>query len=383
MALTVRREIALDNMLKRPSHRTTTEREDELLRCCARVTQNEATKARFEQLLSEPLDWSALMCRCWWHRIRPLTCAHLASYPATAEVVPAEIWDQLAAYREELVARNQRLYASLCEVAGLFEQRGLRMLAFKGPILALDTYGDLGLRECGDLDLLVHQEDLFEIIQVLSAHGFTLLEADFEGEATRKTQQVFACEFQRDGVSLDVHWDLVPGWLNYRIDFDRLWEEGVPMEEGGHYARKLRPEDSMVVLSIHGTKHWWERLRWICDIAELVNSQAITDWRYLDRAATLANCRRSVDLGLWLAGELLSASLPAQLRQRLEHDAGVRSMTHQINRWLGQSALGDSSRNVWQRFLFRMRACERTRDRVPQVMSYLLSRSPRASIANR
>lgn len=364
-------------MLKRQSNPIDTAKEDELLRCCARVTQDDEARERFQRLLGEPLDWSALLCRCWWHRIRPLTYAHLANHPTASEVVPSEVWDQLGGYVTEIASRNQRLYGTLVEVAELFEDRNLRMLVFKGPILALDTYGDLRLRECGDLDLLVDQSDLFDVIQVLTQHGFTLLESDFEGEVTRKTQQVFACEFQRDGISLDVHWDLVPGWLNYRIHFDRLWAEGLPMAAHRDFARKLRPEDSMVVLCIHGTKHWWERLRWICDIAELVNSGAITDWNYLDEAAAAANCRRSVDLGLWLAAELLSARLPSPVRQRLRGNAAVRGMTRQISQWLGHSTLGEPSRNVWRRFLFRMRACERKRDRVPQVMNYLLARPPK------
>ena len=133
----------------------------------------------------------------------------------------------------------------------------------------------------------------------------------------------------------------------------------------------------MVVLCIHGTKHWWERLRWICDIAELVNSHAVTDWSRLEKVAADANSRRSVDLGLWLAVNQLSAPVPVPVRRRLDGDPSVRKLGRQIERWQGQRNLGDPSRNVWERFLFRMRTCETTRDRVPQIVNYLLARPPR------
>ena len=364
-------------MFTRSSQRSSISKEDDLLRCCARVSHDERTRDRFELLLRGPIDWPAFMCRCWWHRIRPLAYRHLRASASADDVVPPELWDQLSTHATEIATRNERLFRALNEVATWFEVQGIRMLVFKGPTLALDAYGDLSLRECGDLDLLVDRDDLPKVIELLTGHDFTLLESEFVEGGTRRPQQEFACEFQRDGISLDLHWDLVPGWLKYQVDFNRLWEDGRVLGNQGHYVRKLRPEDAMVVLCIHGTKHWWDRLRWICDIAELVNSQAITDWSRLEQAAANANSRRSVDLGLWLAANLLSSLLPTHVRRRLDGDPLVRKLGRQIEHWQDQRDLGNPSRNVWERFLFRMRACETTRDRVPQIVNYLLARSPR------
>jgi hypothetical protein len=255
-------------------------------------------------------------------------------------------------------------------VSELFEQSSLRMLVFKGPTLALDAYGDLGLRECGDLDMLIRPHDFPRVKELLIANGFACL---WDQIASERKRQLFACEFQRDGVELDMHWDLAPGWHNYSVNFDLLWEQGHPFEATCQFTRKLRPEDAIDVLCMHGTRHWWERLRWICDIAELINSGCITDWDRVAATATKRRFHRSVWLGLWLASDLLDAELPPEIQSKLERSDDVKQLAAQVGVWLANAERAAEVRRLPDRFLFRMRLCERWRDRLPQLAHYLVT----------
>ena len=350
-----------------------TQNEDELLKCCCRVSPGPEVLARIGKLVQEPLDWSLVAERSWWHRIRPLTCKYLNSQPSG--LVPDDVLQDLGEHVTELSERNQRLLNGLHDVAAIFEEAKLRLLVFKGPALAIDAYGDLSLRECGDLDLLLHRDDFEPAAKLLESHGFKCCWDRAEGATVR---QVFACEFDRDGVRLDVHWDLAPGWFNYKVDFDQFCDAGVPLTPQSHFVKKIRPEDSIVVLCIHGAKHWWERLRWIGDIAELINSGQIKDWNRVEAEAAKAHSRRSVFLGLWLAGNLLGAKLPAEVRQKLERQKYVRKLGTQIAAWLTYAEGAAEERSLKDRFLFRMGLCERWRDRVPQIWHYLRARPSNA-----
>lgn len=340
--------------------------EDDLLLCCARVSPGKEAQSRITELLRQPLDWEIVLNRAWWHRIRPLTYQHLRVQ--TAGTVPENVLAELAEHASELAARNRRLSRALADVATIFEDAGLRALVFKGPALTEDAYGDLDLRECGDLDLLVCQQDFPQVAEMLVSHGF-----ESWWERDDKIRQVFACEFERLDATLDVHWNLSPDWLNYRIEFDRLWERGIPLS-AGQMLRKPRPEDSIAVLCIHGTKHWWERLRWICDVAEVVDRGLVTDWGDAQAAAVQAKCYRSVSLGLWLAGDLLSANLPAEARRRFAFTPRIKRLGAQVRTWLGYAEQGHEMRKLRERFLFRMGVCERMRDRLPQIVQYLVAR---------
>lgn len=349
--------------------------EDELLRCCARVRVDDCTAERIEQLASRPLDWNVVFERSWWHRIRPLTYQHLCAHVRAH--VPDRVLGVFGEHVAELNERNRRLYRGLLDVASYFEQAGIRLLTFKGPTLAIDAYGDLSLRECGDIDLLLHRNDLVAASDVLRSHGF---EGAWDVKQPEVADRDFACEFNRPGVQLDVHWDLAPGWLNYRVDFDELWESGIPLVDGMFYVRKIRPEDSMAVLCVHGAKHWWERLRWIGDIAELINGGQIDDWDRVELAASRVHSRRSVHLGLWLARSLLGARLPEEVDRRLRRLRGVDRLGRQVACWLERAEQAASGRSLRDRFSFRMGLCERWRDRAPQIWRYLRER-PAGSVS--
>ncbi len=341
--------------------------EDELLRCCARVSPSDEILARIGELVRRPLDWEAVLNRSWWHRIRPLTYRQLRAQPDG--LVPAPVLLELAQHTSELAIRSRRLSKALADVARMFDDAGLRALIFKGPSLAEDAYGDVALRECGDLDLLVYPDDFTDVEQMLRTQGFTSL-----WDREKANRQVFACEFERHDAALDVHWHLAPEWLNYHVDFDALWGGGRALLPGGTHFHKLCPEDLLSVLCIHGTKHWWERLRWICDVAELANSGLITDWDRVELTAKTANCLRSVHLGLWLAKSLLSADLPGDVTGPLDQDSRVCRLGNQVQMWLGDAEKCDETRKLRQRFRFRMGVCERMRDRIPQIVHYLFAR---------
>ncbi len=359
----------------RPSSRIATSCfEDELLICCARVSQSETIRERFEQILREPIDWPTVLSRSWWHRIRPLTYRYLRDQPA--HVVPTTFLEELGGYASELNQRNQRLLAMQRDLSSLFERSAIPMLAFKGPTLAIAAYGDVSLRECGDLDILIRREDFPRVRNLLTTQGFSCL---WDQNSSERKRQVFACEFNREGVELDVHWDLAPAWHNYRLDFDRLWTSGHPFEVSCRFAKDLGAEDAVSVLCMHGTRHWWERLRWICDIAELVNCGRINDWNRVEATARRMRCHRSVWLGLWLAGNLLDANLSPEIQSKLDRSPVVQRLATQVGGWLEHADRAADARKLPDRFLFRMRLCDRLSDRLTQLACYLVTLPSRSA----
>ncbi|MEK7856765.1 MAG: nucleotidyltransferase family protein, partial [Acidobacteriota bacterium] len=50
-----------------------------------------------------------------------------------------------------------------------------QILPFKGPLLALQAYGDISMRRFGDLDVLVKPKHFKAAVDLLSANGFVPL----------------------------------------------------------------------------------------------------------------------------------------------------------------------------------------------------------------
>ncbi|MCA9192642.1 MAG: nucleotidyltransferase family protein [Planctomycetales bacterium] len=347
--------------------------EDELLICCSRVNLLPKHKQELDAILRKPIDWQVVLDKSWWHRVRPLMNRHLSQLDAG--LVPQAVLEAFAIQANELEQRSCRLMEQLRNVCTLLSQAELPVITFKGPTLAMDAFGALGLRECGDLDLLIRPQDFRRVRKLLIDHGFACLWDQLE---TKHKRQLFACEFRSSAVELDIHWDLAPPWLNFKVDFEHLWERGEPVFEELPLARKLQPEDSLEILSMHGSRHWWDRLRWICDLAELVNSDRITAWHRFYNKDSESHCVRSVWLGLWLASELLDAKLPVDILKAIEKSPAVARMASQVSCWLKEGEAAANNRNLSDRFLFRMRLCDRWQDRLLQIGSYLRNRPSRS-----
>ena len=123
----------------------------------------------------------------------------------------------------------------------------------------------------------------------------------------------------------------------------RLGEQQIPA---------LSIEDELLLISIHGAKHFWERLLWIADVAALITHNAI-DW---DRAAAIAreaDAQRMLRLALLLAKNVAGATLPAAIQADTESDSGARHMAQQVADRLPQ--VDEKPLSLLNRALFRMK----------------------------
>jgi hypothetical protein len=98
--------------------------------------------------------------------------------------------------------------------------------------------------------------------------------------------------------------------------------------------------DMLLVLCVHGSKHVWESLKWLVDVAELIRRNPGLDFDKTLADASESGCRRALLLGLNLAARILGAPVPARLTLLAESDSSVRWMTDQIEDRSFESAPG-------------------------------------------
>src|SRR5260370_41888051 len=119
------------------------------------------------------------------------------------------------------------------------------------------------------------------------------------------------------------------------------------------------------MLGVEGTKHLWDRLGWIVDVAELVRAQPV-DWALVMQIAAEMKTTRVLLLGLYLAHELLGATLPQPILERAQRDSRVLWLADKVRDQLEGNV--DASPGVVPRALFRLRS----RDRIGQGVRHIL-----------
>jgi hypothetical protein len=352
--------------------------EARLLLACARTRVEPEQERRIKDLLREEMDWDYVLATASRHGTLPLVYSHLSEIGP--EGIPESFLQELRRYSQSYMGYNLFLTGELLRILELFASQGVRAVPFKGPVLASTIYGNLCLRRFGDLDLLVHRRDVLRARELLISHGYQGL-----GEQT-PTREAAHLRYERnykfighDGKALvELHWEITPAYWQLPsrhgyvlLDPEHLLQRLLPVPVGEGTTLSFTTENLLLVLCVHGAKHWWDRLIWICDIAELARVHPEIDWEQVLVQACNTDSERILFLGLLLAHELLEAPLPEEVLQKAKADETARSLAALVAEWLFQEEEEGPFRR-FQKGVFHIRLRDSIRDRMQY--SYLFLR---------
>jgi hypothetical protein len=281
--------------------------EARLLLACARTNLTPQREAQIRALSTTPLDWDYVLRLAERHHLAPLLRRNLHTAPAT-------VLERLKLRFRQNVIHSMRLTAELVALLKLFQSAGVDVIPFKGPLLAQAAYGDIALREYVDLDLLVRPRDVPRAQRLMTQRGYQP-NVDLDGPqfhiALRSVEEQ---EFTRpNGPMVEVHWSLLPPRMPALPAFDDLWQRAAPVNLSGYVARTLGDEDLLLFLIVHGGKHFWSSLGWLCDVAQVIAHRPQLDWHRLAEHAAAHRYTRMLRLGATLAAELFDAPVPPDL----------------------------------------------------------------------
>ena len=305
-------------------------REGRLLVLCARTTVTEFVRVEVADLVTEPLDWELVWRLARAHGVIPLVYRNLASI--CPGVIAKETHEALRRHIQANTLLNTLLAKELVAVLDALAARGVRAIPFKGVSSAQAAYGDLSLRECADLDLIVDQSSIPQARQALWAQGYQLSSRNEHASESDEPYNFFQ---KKNGiVAVDLQWLMARQHFAFRLDRGVFWTRLKPVHLPTRPVMGLCPEDLLILLCVHGSKHGWEQLKWVCDVAELVQRRKTLDWSRVLFQADEWGCRRMVLLGLALARNLFEIGLPKIVAMEIDSDTDfstvIRYMPKQL-----------------------------------------------------
>ncbi len=304
--------------------------EDELMLCSARTLVDDRGAERMRSLLRGGIDWASFIESAGRQGVLPLVYRTLRTrFP---DAVPERAFHKLRLNYAANLGHNIMLTRELHRIIDLLETSGVRSIPIKGPSLAVYAYGDLALRSFGDLDLLVRARDVAKVRTIFTENGYhpsLELPRDQEPRFLRfHFERAFA---HRDRpVLFEVHWALDYPYYSFAAVSERSWERCQTIALEGRPILSLAPEELLIFLCAHGAKHRWERLAWICDVAELTRNCCSLRWDDVIDRAEQSGCKRMLGLGLLLANELLGAPLPGDVAERTMGDRAVPALAARV-----------------------------------------------------
>ena len=313
----------------------------EVLLICATTLVSAERVDRLKILLQENIDWESLLKKATQHKLMPLLYYNLSSI--CPGLVPKAILTKLKIDFHYHTRHCLLLCGELVRLLYLFEEQGISVLPFKGPALAASAYGNLLLRQFGDLDILVHAEDIERAKALFLAQGYRMKIERIK--LTPEQEEIFvrsphiyhlvreaAYPFihPQKEVIVELHWGVMPKYFAYPIDDQTLWEDLELVTIAGKSVPYLSPENALLTIVGHGTKECWTELNRISDVAEHIRSHPQLDWVKLIEKSRLKGGQRMLFLSLMLVHNLFSTPLPENVLQQIQADPEVKLLADQV-----------------------------------------------------
>jgi hypothetical protein len=341
--------------------------EFQLLLHCARSRLNSDA---IKDVVNTGPNWHALLKLAEHHGVRPLLRKGLKL--ACWDAVPPVKQLELESFAQKNLKKNLFLMAELLQLIGVFQQNGIPIVTFKGPILAELVYGDLSLREFADLDIMVHQADLRNAEDILNARGYV---AEFPDRDYRSTflsyHGQYAFRHSQTGSWVDLHWRLSSKGVAFPVQSAEVWSKLRQVTIADRTVLTLANEDLVLFLAAHGTKEGWRRLVWVSDFAELVRKSQNIDWAEVVDRARQSHSLRPLLLAINLASTLLDAPVPQNVIEIARANLAVRALTEKARLRMLHTAPPGELRD----FLDSLYTRDRLRHRLQPVATLLTTRT--------
>jgi hypothetical protein len=349
--------------------------EMELLLCCGGPLIQASNGDRIYHLAREGLNWELVFKLAFLHGMLPLLYWNLTQRHGQQREIPVPL-PVMEVFREGYlrnVGLALRMTGDLLAILEKLQEVGVTAIPYKGPILASRLYGSLGLRRSVDLDIIVRKCDLQNARKILSDLGYApsimLLGPNHEFQVESRYSE----RFERPGSVVELHWAFTNKDVAFPLVLDDLMPRLTKYQVSGRPIRVFGPEDTLLILCVHGAKHGWARLEWICGVAELVYRGAQLQWPELISRATETRSLRRLLLGLCLAHDLFRAPLPEDIEERIRDDRQIPFLAAAVTSSLfggDRSVEGVHTFGTLDHDLFHFRLG----DRFPDSLRYLAYR---------
>jgi hypothetical protein len=287
----------------------------------------------------EPIEWDKFLRLSDRHRVAPTVFRLIARDGAPP--VPSPVLAALKQRHDANALSSLRLASLLLEVTRDFGRVGIPILPLKGVSLAVQAYGDLSARYCGDIDVLVAPENLREADAILRASNWQRISNLSHRRIVAPLQDLpnlsYHLSYQRSGSApLELHFQLNPNPLLLPIDVPAVLERADHIMLGGHEVAVLPRGLNLCFLATHGARHNWKRLLWLMDVALLLDRASDAERESWVREAQAAGVAAPLVQGLVLAHAAFGAPLPEAAR-RMAASLRVRFMARRAGARLFRS----------------------------------------------
>ena len=346
--------------MEHPAPTTLVSPEWSLLCAASSADPRESDLVRVRTVLERPIEWESVLRLAEQHGTSSLLYQNLAHL---ADAIPSAVLTSLRQRYERNVHKSLFLTRELIRILDCLDAIGVEVIPYKGVVLSEVYYGDMAMRQSGDMDLFVRKRDVARTKSAVRDLGFTPRVPIPEDAEADYIASGYECTFDSPAGKnlLELQWALQPRFYAVDFEMDGLFERAVNVALAGRSVRTPSPEDLLLVLSVHAAKHVWGRLIWLCDIAQILKRENV-NWKWVQSQAQELGIERILHITLLLANRLLATAIPAPLENPILADRAAHAFADEIAVAVAAGVTYEEEKVSYFRLMMRLR--ERKTDRL-------------------
>ena len=233
--------------------------------------------------LEKQADWTLFFALAKKHRL-------ISHITRSASLLKPEIKKQVNTTHKAL-SKKALLYSKhLISIHQILKKEHIPHTFFKGPLLSLSLYHDIGFRDYRDLDILVPLSWIEVAKRRIQEQGFEMHAPSLE--LTPKQRKInysishhYHLRKPDDSTEIELHWNLTNPRSYLPLPTEKLIAESENIEIAQNRLPYLSKEANLVFLAAHGAIHQWYRLFWLKDFSEMLRQSRTEE---IEQAHTLA-----------------------------------------------------------------------------------------------
>jgi hypothetical protein len=303
-----------------------------------------------ELLGNSQLDWQVLQTLADDHGVLTLASRRILDCPPG--LVPSNIRQELTEWCRAQMLFTLSMTAELFRVLDCFAVHSTAVLVIKGPALSARCYGNPGIRQYSDIDVIVRDRDILDSTELMIDLGYrptipiTAIKAG-------KHPGEYVFTRQSTNLLIEFHTENTFRYHPRPLPVEKLFERQVRVEFDSHEVPALSAEDELTFICVHAAKHFWERLMWIADVAALISRTKNFDWQRTFAAAQEVGAGRMLRVGLHLATDTFNMKLAPDVFDQIANDRAAVQLATQIAQRLPTAEIEPLS--LFIRAMYRMR----------------------------
>ncbi len=278
------------------------------------------------------------------HRVWP--CVYFNINEHFTDVFPKRHFSCLEKRQQQFTRKCRQQFKTCSQLLSQLKKHGVPVKVLKGMPLGFRLYGDISKRHMRDLDLVIEASHLETAHDVLSHSGFKC--PPFEQLTDKQKTVYFNVQkdidyFNDEGITLELHLRL-SGYSNKITDhylyslFNQTSSENTTLNE-------------LLYLCWHGSNTFFHRLKWLVDIALIIEQNNDLNIISLINLANETGAMRILAVSWTLCNKLFNTEVPNEIDTYYQHDMLSQILVRQCYKQLLHPKSVDSLIFKSERFL--------------------------------